>query len=54
VEIIGYGVDGHPLVHLGRVVLDDLQVRQLQNAGWRGTDVPDVLAPEARPSSAPG
>jgi hypothetical protein len=35
VESVGYGVDGSPLVDLGRVVLDDLQVAQLRNAGWR-------------------
>lgn len=40
VESVGYGVDGHPLVHLGRVVLDDLQVKQLRKAGWRVVPVP--------------
>jgi hypothetical protein len=40
VESVGYGVDGHPLVHLGRVVLDDLQVRQLRKAGWRAEALP--------------
>jgi hypothetical protein len=35
VESVGFGVDGNPLVHLGRVVLDDLQVKQLRKAGWR-------------------
>ena len=35
VESVGYGVDGDPLVHLGRVVLDDLQVRLLLKSGWR-------------------
>jgi hypothetical protein len=30
------------VVHLGRVVLDDLQVKQLRKAGWRV-----VLAPGA-------
>jgi hypothetical protein len=40
VDSVGYGVDGSPLVHLGRVVLDDLQVAQLRKAGWRGVAVP--------------
>jgi len=35
VDSVGYGVDGSPLVHLGRVVLDDLQVKQLRKVGWR-------------------
>lgn len=33
-ESVGYSADGDPLVHLGRVVLDDLQVAQLRKAGW--------------------
>lgn len=37
---VGYGMDGHPLAHLGRVVLDDLQVKQLRKAGWRVVAVP--------------
>lgn len=40
VESVGYGVDGHPLVHLGRAVLDDLQVAQLRKTGWRVVPVP--------------
>lgn len=40
VESVGYGVDGSPLVHLGRVVLDDLQVKQLRKMGWRAETVP--------------
>ena len=40
VESVGHGVDGHPLVHLGRVVLDDLQVAQLRKTGWRGGPFP--------------
>jgi len=39
VESVGYGVDGDPLVHLGRVVLDDLQVVQLRKAGWRASQI---------------
>lgn len=35
VESVGYGVDGVPLVHLGRVVLDDLEMQLLRKAGWR-------------------
>ena len=35
VESVGYGADGDPLVHLGRVVLDDLQLAQLRKVGWR-------------------
>jgi hypothetical protein len=44
VESVGYGVDGHPLVHLGRVVLDDLQVKQLRKVGWRAEAVPGAPA----------
>ena len=40
VESVGYGIDGHPLVHLGRVVLDDLQVKQLRKMGWRAEVFP--------------
>jgi hypothetical protein len=40
VESVGYGIGGDPLVNLGRVVLDDLQVAQLRKAGWRGVAVP--------------
>jgi hypothetical protein len=40
VESVGYRVDGHPLVHLGRAVLDDLQVAQLRKAGWRVVPIP--------------
>jgi hypothetical protein len=38
VDSVGYGADGSALVHLGRVVLDDLQVKQLRRRGgeWRG------------------
>jgi len=39
VENVGYGVDGDPMVHLGRVVLDDLQVAQLRKFGWRTTPI---------------
>ena len=39
-ESVGYGVDGHPLVHLGRVVLDNLQVKQLSKMGWRVVPYP--------------
>jgi len=40
VDSVGYGADGSPLVHLGRVVLDDLQVKQLRKAGWRAEAFP--------------
>jgi hypothetical protein len=40
VDSVGYGADGSPLVHLGRVVLDDLQVRQMRKVGWRVEAVP--------------
>jgi hypothetical protein len=40
VESAGYGADGHPLVHLGRVVLGDLQMKQLRKTGWRVVAVP--------------
>lgn len=40
VDSVGYGVDGSPLVHLGRVVLDDLQVQQLRHAGWVSEPLP--------------
>ena len=40
VDSVGYGVGGSPLVHLGRVVLDDLQVKQLRKAGWRAEAFP--------------
>jgi hypothetical protein len=33
-------MDASPLVHLGRVVLDDLQVQQLRKMGWRAEAVP--------------
>lgn len=46
VESVGCGVNGDPLVHLGRVVLDDLQVAQLRKAGWR-------VSPIARMQWAP-
>jgi hypothetical protein len=39
VESVGYGVEGDAPVHLGRVVLDDLQVAQLHKAGWRVSPV---------------
>jgi hypothetical protein len=39
VEIVGYCVDGHPLIRLGRVLLDDLQVAQLRKAGWRPSQI---------------
>jgi hypothetical protein len=35
-------MDASPLVHLGRVVLDDLQVKQLRKAGWAVEAVPGV------------
>jgi hypothetical protein len=37
VDSVGQGADGSALVHLGRGVLDDLQVAQLRKAGWRAT-----------------
>jgi hypothetical protein len=40
VDSVGYGVDGSALVHLGRVVLDDLQVKQLRRVGWRVEGLP--------------
>ncbi len=40
VDSVGYGVDGSPLVHLGRVVLDDLHVKQLRKMGWRAEAFP--------------
>ena len=40
VDSVGYGADGSPLVHLGRVVLDDLQVKQLRKMGWRAEAFP--------------
>ena len=39
VESVGYGLDGHPTVFIGRVVLDDLQAAQLRKVGWRTTTV---------------
>jgi len=39
VESVGYGLDGHPTVFIGRVVLDDLQAAQLRKVGWRTTIV---------------
>lgn len=44
VESVGYGVDGSPLVHLGRVVLDDLQVQQLRHTGWVSEPLPGAPA----------
>jgi hypothetical protein len=44
VESVGYDLDGVPSVHLGRVVLDDLQVKQLRKAGWRVVPVPGARA----------
>ena len=35
VESVGYDLDGMPSVHLGRVILDDLETAQLRRAGWR-------------------
>jgi len=35
VESVGYNLDGVPSAHLGRVVLDDLEMVQLRRAGWR-------------------
>lgn len=35
VESVGYGLDGHPNVFVGRLALDDLEVQQLCKAGWR-------------------
>ena len=35
VDSVGCGADGSPLVHLGRVVLDDLQVKQMRKMVWR-------------------
>ena len=43
-ESVGYGVHRRPLVHLGRVVLDDLQVKQLRKAGWRVEALPGAPA----------
>jgi len=40
VESVGYGVDGYPPVTLGRVVLDDLEVKQLRKMGWRVAPLP--------------
>ena len=40
IESVGYGMHGAPLVHLGRVVLDDLQVTQLRRVGWRVEGLP--------------
>jgi hypothetical protein len=40
VESVSNGVDGSPLVHLGRVALDDLQVRQPRKMGWRSKAAP--------------
>jgi hypothetical protein len=40
VESVGYDLDGMPGVHLGRVVLDDLEVAQLRKVGWRVAQVP--------------
>ena len=40
VESIGYRLDGYPHVHLGRVVLDDLQVKQLRKMGLRAEAFP--------------
>ena len=39
VESVGYNLDGHPTVFIGRVVLDDLQAAQLRKVGWRTTIV---------------
>ena len=41
VESVGYDLDGHPTVFLGRVVLDDLQAAQLRKAGWRASRLLD-------------
>ena len=35
VESVGYNLDGVPSAHLGRVVLDDLEMVQLRRTGWR-------------------
>lgn len=40
VESVGYDLDGMPNVHLGRVVLDDLEVLQLRKVGWRAAQLP--------------
>jgi len=40
VESVGYNLDGHPTVFVGRVVLDDLQAAQLRKAGWRVRRLP--------------
>lgn len=37
VESVGYDLDGHPTVFVGRVVLDDLEMQLLRKAGWRVT-----------------
>jgi len=40
VESVGYDLDGHPTVHVDRVVLDDLQMKQLRKVGWRVVPFP--------------
>jgi len=35
VESLGYDFNGYPTVHVGRIVLDDLQAAQLRKVGWR-------------------
>ena len=44
VESVVYSADGHPLVHLGRVVLVDLQVKQLRKGRWRVVTFPGASA----------
>ncbi len=54
VDSVGYGADGSVLVHLGRVVLDDLQVKQLRKMGWRAdalSRLPVASLPLPRPRS---
>ena len=41
VESVGYNLDGHATVFVGRVVLDDLQAAQLRKAGWRASRLLD-------------
>ena len=44
VESVGYDFDGYRTVMVGRVVLDDLQVKQLRKAGWRVVPVQGARA----------
>jgi hypothetical protein len=40
VESVGYDFNGYPTVHVGRIVLDDLQVAHLRKVGWRVSKLP--------------